>query len=56
MKSKGRPKNRTDIKHMLRIRLTEAERKTLDSHAKAKGIGTSTWARMELLEITSKEK
>jgi hypothetical protein len=57
MKAKAATKpSRTDIKNMLRIRLTEAERKILDSYAESKGAGTSTWARMELLGIASRGK
>ena len=48
--------NRTDIKNMLRIRLTPAERKVLDDFADSKGAGTSTWARMELLRIASEKR
>jgi hypothetical protein len=56
MKAKIAKQNRTEIKNMLRIRLTEAERKLLDSYAESKGAGTSTWARMELLGIASRGK
>jgi hypothetical protein len=56
MKTKTAKQNRTDIKNMLRIRLTETERKLLDTYAESKGAGTSTWARMELLGIASRGK
>jgi hypothetical protein len=56
MKPKTAKQSRTDIKNMLRIRLTEAERKMLDAYAESKGAGTSTWARMELLGIASRGK
>jgi hypothetical protein len=56
MKAKPVKQSRTDIKNMLRIRLTEAERKILDAYAESKGAGTSTWARMELLGIASRGK
>jgi hypothetical protein len=35
----------------LRIRLTGTERETLNGAASAKGLETSTWARMELLAL-----
>jgi hypothetical protein len=49
---KGRPKKakgdqRTDT---LRIRLTDSERAELDAAAKGRGLETSTWSRMLLLE------
>jgi hypothetical protein len=56
MKRKPAKSNRTDISNMLRIRLTPVERKVLDDYAKAKGAGTSTWARMELLSLASHGK
>jgi len=40
--------------NFLRIRLTEAERKALDTLAGSKTLDTSTWARMELLALTKK--
>ena len=51
MKKKPKKDSRSDVKNMLRIRLTKKERKLLDNFASAKGAGTSTWARMELLAI-----
>jgi len=48
--------NRTDIKNMLRIRLTPAERRLLDEFAESKGAGTSTWARMELLRLAAEKR
>jgi hypothetical protein len=49
---RGRPrKAKTDKRgNVLRILLTEAERKALDATAKAKTLDVSTWARMVLLE------
>jgi hypothetical protein len=38
--------------NVLRIRLTEAERKHLDEKAISIGLETSTWARSELLRLT----
>ena len=35
--------------NVLRVRLTEAERRALDEAAKSKGLETSTWARSELV-------
>lgn len=56
MKRKLVKANRTDIANMLRIRLTPAERKALDEFAESKGVGTSTWARMELLRLASEKR
>jgi hypothetical protein len=53
---KATKQNRTDVKNMLRIRLTETERKLLDAYSSSKGVGTSTWARMELLSIATRGK
>jgi hypothetical protein len=52
IKPKGRPKKpkdgqRTDT---LRIRLTDNERADLDREANRRGLETSTWARMILIE------
>jgi len=49
----GRPKKpegdaRTNV---LRIRLTEEERRVLDEAAQARTLDTSTWARAELLAL-----
>jgi hypothetical protein len=51
-KPQGRPRKGKDERreNVLRIRLTEHERKELDGAADAKSIDTSTWARMTLLE------
>lgn len=40
--------------NVLRIRLTEAERKLLDAAAKEKILETSTWARAELIALARK--
>jgi len=40
--------------NVLRILLTEADRRTLDKVAKTKGMDTSTWARMILLETAAR--
>jgi hypothetical protein len=37
--------------NVLRIRLTDAERKALDDAAQAKHLETSSWARSELLAL-----
>ena len=52
----GRPKKpeNESRENVLRIRLTDAERETLDESAKVKGLETSTWARMELLLLARK--
>jgi uncharacterized protein (DUF1778 family) len=52
----GRPKKPDDEArdNVLRIRLTTEERKTLDEAAKARGLESSTWARMELLTLAKK--
>jgi hypothetical protein len=42
---------RTDV---LRIRLTDSERKELDQAARTAGLDTSTWARYELLEFAKR--
>lgn len=56
MKKKPAKQNRTSIKNMLRVRLTEAERKLIDDYAADKALGASTWARMELLAIIARAK
>lgn len=40
--------------NVLRIRLTPEERAAIDAAAKAKGLDTSTYARMELLALAKK--
>jgi uncharacterized protein (DUF1778 family) len=40
--------------YMLRIRMTEAERRLLEEAAKIKSIDTSTWARSELVIMARK--
>ena len=44
--------NRTNF---LRIRLTNAERKALDSAATTRTLDTSTWARAELLQLAKRK-
>ena len=44
--------NRTNF---LRIRLTNAERKALDSAATSRHFDTSTWARAELLQLAKRK-
>jgi hypothetical protein len=52
----GRPKKPdADAKtYMLRIRMTEEERRLLEEAAKAKSLETSTWARSELVSLARK--
>jgi hypothetical protein len=51
-KKRGRPEKVTSERreNVLRIRLTETERAILERAVKDKGLDTSTWARMILLE------
>ena len=50
---KGRPPKRQQERreNVLRIRLTAAERHTLDNMAQERGLDTSSWARSELLRV-----
>jgi uncharacterized protein (DUF1778 family) len=49
------PKPETEKKeNVLRIRLTEADRATLDQAAEVAGGETSTWAREQLLAIANR--
>ena len=52
----GRPrKQKSDARgNVLRVRLTESERKQLDQAASASGLETSTWVRFELLSLSKK--
>lgn len=43
-------------KNVLRIRLTNNERRKLDVTAEARGKETSTWARDELLSLAGKRR
>lgn len=40
--------------YMLRIRMTEEERKLMEEAAKSKSLETSTWARSELVALARK--
>jgi hypothetical protein len=40
--------------YMLRIRMTESERKLLEEAAKSRSLETSTWARSELVALARK--
>lgn len=40
--------------YMLRIRMTEEERKLLEEAAKTRSLETSTWARSELVALAKK--
>jgi hypothetical protein len=53
---KGRPKKPAAERrgNFLRIRMTDAERAALDEAAQARGLETSTWARMVLLGLARK--
>jgi uncharacterized protein (DUF1778 family) len=53
----GRPKKPdADAKtYMLRIRMTEDDRKLLEEAARAKSLETSTWARSELVALAKKQ-
>lgn len=50
---RGRPKKpKGEAKdQVLRIRLTDADRATLDAAAQERNLDTSTWARSELLTL-----
>jgi hypothetical protein len=52
----GRPKKpQEDAKsYMLRIRMTEVDRRLLEEAAKTKSLETSTWARSELVALARK--
>jgi hypothetical protein len=52
----GRPKKpKTDARtNVLRVRLTNNERKELDQAASTSGLDTSTWVRYELLSLAKK--
>ena len=52
----ARPKKQTSDarQDVLRIRLSDAERKALDAAANARTLDTSTWARMELLHLAKR--
>ena len=55
---KGRPKKPDDerMENVLRIRLTQEDRQSLDEAALANGQETSTWARDALLSLAAKLK
>ena len=42
--------------NVLRIRLTEAERKVLDAAAASRTLDTSTWARAELIALAKRNR
>ena len=52
----GRPKKAPSEAraNVLRVRLTEGERRALDAAARTRGLETSTWARSELLARAKK--
>ena len=52
----ARPKKKESEakENVLRIRLTDAERETLNTAAATKTLETSTWARMELLLLAKR--
>jgi uncharacterized protein (DUF1778 family) len=48
-------KTEADAKtYMLRIRMTEEDRKLLEAAARSKSLETSTWARSELVHLAKK--
>jgi uncharacterized protein (DUF1778 family) len=48
-------KPKSDAKsYMLRIRMTEEERKLMEEAAKSKSLETSTWARSEFVALAKK--
>jgi uncharacterized protein (DUF1778 family) len=48
----GKPKKPGEVKaFMLRVRMTEEERKLLEEAAKVKSLGLSTWTRFEMLAL-----
>ena len=53
----GQPKKPTSDarQDVLRIRLSNAERKALDAAAQAQTLDTSTWARKELLQLAKRK-
>ena len=53
-KSKKPPKDEARG-NVLRIRLSEAERKALDAAAEARTLDTSTWARAELMQLAKRK-
>lgn len=42
------------MSYMLRIRMTEEERKVMEEAAKSRSLETSTWARSELVALAKK--
>jgi hypothetical protein len=51
----GKPKNPEQRKvYMLRIRMTEADRKLLEDAARLKSLEMSSWARSELIALARK--
>jgi uncharacterized protein YbaP (TraB family) len=53
---KQRKQESENRENVLRIRLTESERKELDQAAKERSLDTSTWARMELILLARRKK
>ncbi len=53
---RGRPKKPEEDRreNVLRIRLTEGERRLLDQAAQGKALDTSSWARAELVALAKK--
>ena len=51
----GKPKNPEQVKtYMLRVRMTEEDRKLLEAAARLKSLETSTWARSELVSLAKR--
>lgn len=53
----SQPRNRESRQrtNVLRIRLTDEERRLLDEYARERSLDTSTWARSELLSIVKRK-
>jgi len=53
---RGRPKKPDEERrdNVLRVRLTDGERRLLDQTARGKALDTSSWARAELVALAKK--
>jgi uncharacterized protein (DUF1778 family) len=51
----GKPKDPAKVKkYMLRVRMTEDERRLVDEAARLKSLETSTWVRVEIVAVARK--
>jgi uncharacterized protein (DUF1778 family) len=51
----GKPKDPESVKsYMLRVRMTEEDRRLIEAAAKAKSLEVSTWARSELVSLAKR--